>query len=87
MSRQLDILALEPFFGAGRRNMLETLIHYSRHRWTVDTPEDLDFVRAVYARLKDQSDFLWQDILALLEREPQLMELNASVMQKALREG
>src|SRR3954452_1075881 len=35
MSRQLDILALEPFFGGGRRNMLETLIHYSRHRWTV----------------------------------------------------
>src|SRR5438045_1095787 len=35
MSRQLDILALEPFFGAGRRNMLETLIHYSRHRWTL----------------------------------------------------
>src|SRR3954452_15277813 len=35
MSRQLDILALEPFFGGGRKNMLETLIHYSRHRWTL----------------------------------------------------
>lgn len=35
MSRQLDILALEPFFGGGRRNMLETLVHYSRHRWTL----------------------------------------------------
>ncbi len=35
MSRQLDILALEPFYGGGRRNMLETLIHYSRHRWTL----------------------------------------------------
>lgn len=35
MSRQLDILALEPFFGGGRRHMLETLIHYSRHRWTL----------------------------------------------------
>jgi hypothetical protein len=35
MSRQLDILALEPFYGSGRRNMLETLIHYSRHRWTL----------------------------------------------------
>src|SRR3954470_23582474 len=35
MSRQLDILALEPFYGGGRRHMLETLIHYSRHRWTV----------------------------------------------------
>src|SRR5829696_4616689 len=35
MGRQLDILALEPFYGGGRRHMLETLIHYSRHRWTV----------------------------------------------------
>ena len=35
MARQLDILALEPFYGGGRRNMLETLIHYSRHRWTL----------------------------------------------------
>jgi hypothetical protein len=35
MSRQLDILALEPFYGGGRRNMLETVIHYSRHRWTL----------------------------------------------------
>ena len=35
MARQLDILALEPFYGGGRRNMLETLIHFSRHRWTL----------------------------------------------------
>src|SRR2546423_7044845 len=35
MSRRLDLPALEPFYGGGRRNMLETLIHYSRHRWTL----------------------------------------------------
>jgi len=35
MARQLDILALEPFYGGGRRHMLETLIHYSKHRWTL----------------------------------------------------
>jgi hypothetical protein len=32
---QLDILALEPFFGGGRRQMLETCIRCSRHRWTL----------------------------------------------------
>jgi hypothetical protein len=32
---QLDILALEPFFGGVRRDMLETLVRCSRHRWTV----------------------------------------------------
>src|SRR5215218_9498196 len=35
MSSQLDILALEPFFGGLRRSMLETLVRCSRHRWTV----------------------------------------------------
>src|SRR5580692_5950710 len=35
MSTQLDILALEPFFGGARRHMLETVIRCSRHRWTL----------------------------------------------------
>jgi spore coat polysaccharide biosynthesis protein SpsF len=60
---------------------------FSRHRWTVDTPEDLKFVRAIYARFKGRDDFREPDILALLEHEPELMELNRSIMQKALREG
>jgi spore coat polysaccharide biosynthesis protein SpsF len=59
---------------------------FSGHRWTVDTAEDLEFVRAVYARLKT-GEFSWRDVLALIDREPELMELNRSVMQKALHEG
>src|SRR5215213_7769574 len=35
MPTQLDILALEPFFGGGRRHMLETIIRCSKHRWTL----------------------------------------------------
>lgn len=35
MSSQLDILALEPFYGGVRRVMLDALIHCSRHRWTL----------------------------------------------------
>jgi hypothetical protein len=35
MSNQLDILALEPFYGGPRRQMLETIIRCSRHRWTL----------------------------------------------------
>jgi spore coat polysaccharide biosynthesis protein SpsF len=60
---------------------------YSQHRWTVDTPEDLEFVRAVYARLKAHDDFCAPDVLELLEREPALLELNRSIAQKALHEG
>ncbi|MCY2951434.1 MAG: DUF3524 domain-containing protein [Planctomycetota bacterium] len=32
---QLDILALEPFYGGERKSMLETILRFSRHRWTV----------------------------------------------------
>ncbi|MBV8780431.1 MAG: DUF3524 domain-containing protein [Phycisphaerae bacterium] len=35
MSGQLDILALEPFYGGVRRVMLDTLIRGSKHRWTL----------------------------------------------------
>jgi spore coat polysaccharide biosynthesis protein SpsF len=56
----------------------------STHRWTVDTPEDLELVRAIYTRLGNKPDFSWRDVLAAVEREPELMELNRQVMQKAL---
>jgi hypothetical protein len=35
MSRQLDILAIEPFHGGARRAMLETVARFSRHRWKI----------------------------------------------------
>jgi len=35
MSSQLDILALEPFYGGVRKSMLETVMRCSRHRWTL----------------------------------------------------
>jgi spore coat polysaccharide biosynthesis protein SpsF len=59
---------------------------YSSHRWTLDTPEDLEFVRAVYARLRGR-EFRWRDVLELLEREPDLIELNRYVAQKPLHQG
>jgi spore coat polysaccharide biosynthesis protein SpsF len=59
---------------------------HSHHRWTVDTEEDLEFVRAVYDRM-GCDDFSWRDVLDLLNREPELVELNRFVTQKALQEG
>jgi spore coat polysaccharide biosynthesis protein SpsF len=56
-------------------------------RWTVDTPEDLEFVRAIYERLGPSGDFGWRDVIGLLEREPSLREMNSHVVQKAVREG
>jgi len=59
---------------------------YSEFRWTVDTPQDLEFVRSVYARM-GRDEFLWSDVVSLLEREPELGAINQSVVQKALHEG
>jgi spore coat polysaccharide biosynthesis protein SpsF len=59
---------------------------YSAHRWTVDTPEDLEFVRAVYSRV-ERRDFSFADVLRLLEREPAIADINRSIRQKALQEG
>jgi len=55
-------------------------------RWTVDTAEDLEFVRAVYARLSPGAEFGWHEVRKLLKQEPQLAELNSHVRQKALEE-
>ena len=60
---------------------------YGGLRWTLDTTEDLEFLRAVYARFGGRDDFGWQDVLALLEREPGLSLINRHVAQKALHEG
>lgn len=59
----------------------------SEHRWTVDTREDLAFVREIYGRFGNEDDFSWADVLDLLIREPALVELNRAVQQKALHEG
>ncbi len=55
---------------------------YGALRWTVDTAADLEFVRLVYARLADKPHFGWQDVLTLLEHEPELASINADVKHK-----
>ena len=60
---------------------------YSEHRWTVDTAHDLEFVRAIYARFGHAEHFSWRDVLKLLEQEPELLEINRGVQQKALHVG
>lgn len=56
-------------------------------RWTVDTPDDLTFARAVFERLEDGTRFGWREIVALLEREPALAEINSHVRPRHVTEG
>ena len=60
---------------------------YSWHRWTVDTPEDLTFIRTIYEHMRDPDDFGRREVMSLLDRKPALLELNSHITQKALQEG
>jgi spore coat polysaccharide biosynthesis protein SpsF len=53
----------------------------SSMRWTVDTLEDLDFVRCVYHHFGDRY-FSWMDVLTLLDHNPGLQDINKHIKQK-----
>lgn len=55
---------------------------WSHLRWTVDEPADLEFVREVYARL-GEGRFGMDEMLRLLERHPELSQLNAGIQRNA----
>lgn len=57
-------------------------------RWTVDNPDDLAFVREVYARLYPANPaFELADVLALLEREPGLSRTSVDAVRNAALQG
>jgi spore coat polysaccharide biosynthesis protein SpsF len=53
----------------------------SGHRWTVDTPGDLAFVRAIYDHF-GHDRFSTGEILAFLAAHPEVVEMNRGVVQK-----
>jgi len=54
-------------------------IDYSGLRWTVDTENDFNFVKEVYQQIgKDKEIFYMRDILELLEKKPELKEINSN---------
>ncbi|MBI3066873.1 MAG: aminotransferase class III-fold pyridoxal phosphate-dependent enzyme [Deltaproteobacteria bacterium] len=64
------------------RNVECELIRSLRHyRWTVDEPCDLEFVRAVYARLRSKSNSGWREVLSLLDADPALAQLNSGFIR------
>ncbi len=76
--------------GVSPRGFNIALLHHTTdfgdYRWTVDTPEDLEFMRQIYARFGDRDDFTWKEVLDLVHDEPGLMEINAGVKHKTLKD-
>jgi spore coat polysaccharide biosynthesis protein SpsF len=67
---------------AFRVGRLASESNLSDMRWTVDEPEDFEFVRRVYEALYPQNPaFTTADILDLLERQPELASINRGIMR------
>lgn len=60
---------------------------FGRYRWTLDTAEDLEMIRAIYRHFDGKDGFSWREIIQLVENEPWLAALNSQVPQKAIREA
>lgn len=56
-------------------------------RWTIDTPEDIEFARQVFKRLGGRNDFGWLDVVNIVEREPALAVINSHLRPKHVTEG
>lgn len=65
---------------------LHNNVDYGAYRWTVDTSEDLEFMRQVHARFNGRDDFSWTEVLDLVHAEPDLMQINAGIKHKTLKE-
>jgi spore coat polysaccharide biosynthesis protein SpsF len=51
------------------------------HRWSVDTPEDYELLKRIYAEFPGD-DFTWEEVLTLLGRHPDWAEINRHIEQK-----
>ncbi len=83
---------ISPTMGVGlsprgfRLALLHAPADYGHYRWTVDTPEDLEFMRQVYARFNGRDDFSWKEVLDLVHDNPELAKINAGVQHKTLND-
>jgi spore coat polysaccharide biosynthesis protein SpsF len=56
----------------------------SHLRWTVDTPEDLELARRIYAALAPTEQFGLSEIRGVMASHPDWMALNQAIEQKAV---
>ncbi|MBI2758571.1 MAG: glycosyltransferase family protein [Chloroflexi bacterium] len=66
--------------------LLNHTTDFGDYRWTVDTPEDLEFMREVYAHFNGRDDFTWKEVLDLAHDNPELAKINAAVQHKTLKD-
>lgn len=56
---------------------VENEVNYSDERWTLDTAEDEEFIREVYAKLYEKNPYFgMKEVVQLLEKHPEFREIN-----------
>jgi len=55
----------------------------SKHRWTVDEPEDLAVIERVFEEFHPRRDFTWSEVLALGNTRPEWFEANRHLTRNA----
>lgn len=65
-----------------RHRSVEGPLDLGHLRWTLDEPDDLRFIRAVYDRLVPFPDYDWLRVYELVRAEPWLADINHSIRQK-----
>ena len=81
--RALDREHVTPFIKHNRDRFMVLSIGslapgLAKERWTVDDPQDLEFLREIVKRLPEDTEPDWTAILAVLDAEPGLREINGS---------
>ena len=59
---------------------------YGQMRWTVDTPEDLQLLRQIFAAFPGREDFSWLEIVELVKEKPELLVINQKIQAKKTQE-
>lgn len=67
--------------------MDDPIFYTLKHRISVDTQADLEFMRAIHQRLYKSGEIVdLAEVIRLLQEEPELLELNSCVRQKGLHD-
>jgi spore coat polysaccharide biosynthesis protein SpsF len=59
-------------------------VNENSHRWTLDTPDDLEFVRKIYKEFEGrETSFAYEDVMSLLRENPELARYDDGTMRNS----
>ena len=59
-------------------------VNENSHRWTLDTPDDLEFVRKIYEEFKGrETSFAYEDVMSFLRENPELARYDDGTMRNS----